>query len=137
MVQRRVQKRIEAEAAEKSGKKTTKKKAAKKKTTRKKKTKAAERKKIFWGVFSGTLKEEGRYAYDEKDKAEERLEQLLARGKRTYFIQPIKVALSETLESEDDIASDEEDEEEVVKAEAESEDDGDGDGDGDGDWEEE
>lgn len=136
MVQRRIQKRIEAEAAEKSGKKTTKKKAAKKKTTRKKKTKAAERKKIFWGVFSGTLKEEGRYAYDEKDKAEERLEQLLARGKRTYFIQPIKVPLSETLEPEDELASDEEDdEEEVVKSEDEG--DGDADGDSDGDWEEE
>jgi len=134
MVQRRIQKRIEAEAAEQSGKKTTKKKAAKKKTTRKKKTKAAERKKIFWGIFSGTLKEEGRYAYDEKDKAEERLEQLLARGKRTYFIQPIKVALSETLGAEDEIVSDEDDEE-VVKAEDDN--DNDNDGDGDSDWEEE
>jgi hypothetical protein len=103
MASRRLQKRIEAEAAEKlgsSGKKnkaTTKKRTTKaaKPTARKRKVKEAERKKIYWGVFSGTLKEEGRYAYDERDKAEEKLAQLRSRSKKLFFIQPIKESLSE------------------------------------------
>lgn len=97
MASRRLQKRIEAEAAEKRGVKATSKakKATKKTTTtRKRKTKTTERKRILWGVFSGTLKEEGRYPYDQKDKAEERLEQLRAKSKKLYFIQPIKELLS-------------------------------------------
>lgn len=101
MASRRLQKRIEAEAAEKLGKTAKKKEAPKKRATRKTKTtrtrkaKEAERKKIYWGVFSGTLKEEGRFAYDERDKAEERLAQLRARStKKLYFIQPIKESLS-------------------------------------------
>lgn len=98
MASRILKKRLEAEAAEKLGltdtkKKATKKKATRKKakTTRKRKAKVVERKKIYWGVFSGTLKEEGRYAYDERDKAEEKLAALQKRSsKRLFFIQPIK-----------------------------------------------
>ena len=92
MASRRLQKRIEAEAAEKRGTTKKAKKATKKKstTTRKRKTKAPERKRLLWGVFSGTLKEEGRYPYDQHDKAVERLEQLRAKSKKLYFIQPIK-----------------------------------------------
>ena len=108
MASRRLQKRIEAEAAEKRGKtakkKATKKRATKKKATkRKRKTKTVERKKIFWGVFSGTLKEEGRYPYDQREKAEEKLEALRNRStKKLYFIQPIKTSLSEAASVEDD-----------------------------------
>ena len=118
MASRRLQKRIEAEAAERldktAGKKTaTKKRATRKKakTTRKRKTKTAERKKIFWGVFSGTLKEEGRFAYDERDKAEEKLAALRNRStKKLYFIQPIKENLSDsTAAPEDSIPEDDED----------------------------
>lgn len=104
MASRLLQKRIEAEAAEKRGvkdtpskaKKATKGTTAKKKTTtsRKRKVKAPERKRILWGVFSGTLKEEGRYPYDQHDKALERLEQLRAKSKKMFFIQPIKELLS-------------------------------------------
>ncbi|MCA8992498.1 MAG: hypothetical protein KDA69_06980 [Planctomycetaceae bacterium] len=96
MASRRLQKRIEAEAAEKRGTTKKAKKATKKKstTTRKRKTKAPERKRLLWGVFSGTLKEEGRYPYDQHDKAVERLEQLRAKSKKLYFIQPIKELLS-------------------------------------------
>lgn len=110
MASRRLQKRIEAEAAEKqgvSGKKT--KSAAKKRATkaakpaaRKRKVKEAERKKIYWGVFSGTLKEEGRYAYDERGKAEEKLAQLRARSKKLFFIQPIKESLSESAPAQEE-----------------------------------
>ncbi|MBX3443118.1 MAG: hypothetical protein KF774_11995 [Planctomyces sp.] len=85
----RLQKRREAEAVE-ARPATTKKRAAAKKTTTRKKTKAPERKRLIWGVFSGTLKEEARFPYDQRAAAEERLEQLRAKGKKMYFIQPIK-----------------------------------------------
>ena len=129
MASRRLQKRIEVEAAEKRGTKTAKKKATKKGTTRKKtttrkrKTKAVERKKIFWGVFSGTLKEEGRFPYDQRDKAEEKLEALRNRStKKLYFIQPIKTGLSEAATVlEDDVI--EEPVEEPIEDQDQSDDD--------------
>ncbi len=49
---------------------------------------------LLWGVFSGSMKEEGRFSYDQLDQAEEKVEQLKAKNpKRMYFIQPIKEAL--------------------------------------------
>lgn len=127
MVSRRLQKRIEGEAAEKRGKKKAadgaapkkRKAAAKKTTTRKRKTKAPERKRLLWGVFSGTLKEEGRYAYDERDKAEERLEQLRSKSKKLYFIQPIKEVISDAPPAEETSVPPEE--EEVAEAAPEPE----------------
>ncbi|MCA8997559.1 MAG: hypothetical protein KDA80_11240 [Planctomycetaceae bacterium] len=111
---RLLDKRREVEAAEKLGKTTTtKKKATRKKatstTTRKRKTKAPERKRLLWGVFSGTLKEEGRYLWNEKDKAEERLAQLRAKSKKLFFIQPIKESLSESGKPLDEQAPSDED----------------------------
>lgn len=91
----RAAKRAEADAAEaleKSGTKK-KKKAAKRKTTRKS-AKSTERRRLVWGVFSGTLKEEARFPYDQKAEAEAKLEALRSRGKRLYFLQPIKEPLS-------------------------------------------
>ena len=90
----RLQKRREAEAADSRPEK--KKRAATKKATSRKKTKAPERKRLIWGVFSGTLKEEARFPYDQRAAAEERLEQLRAKGKRMYFIQPIKEPITAT-----------------------------------------
>jgi hypothetical protein len=87
----RLAKRREVEAAEakpasaKKAKATTAKKPA-----ARKKTKAPERKRLIWGVFSGTMKEEARFPYDQRAAAEERLEQLRSKGKKMYFIQPIK-----------------------------------------------
>lgn len=127
MASRRLQKRIEAEAAEKQGKtaKAPKKRAASKRTTtaRKRKVKAPERKKLYWGVFSGTLKEEGRFAYDELDKAEERLAQLRSKSKKLYFIQPIKVTLSESGPVDEAALPQDEDPEDEVVAVAEEEED--------------
>jgi len=129
MVSRRVQKRIENDAAEKQGKTKTKKKATRKKaTTRKRKAKAPERKKIYWGVFSGTLKEEGRFAYDERDKAEERLEQLRSKGKKLYFIQPIKETVTGVAVAEEPPA-DEEVEEKKASADTDTDDEEDDDDD--------
>jgi len=92
--------RREAEAAEaaeaQDGPKAKKKRKAtrKKSTTTRRKVKAAERKRLVWGVFSGSLKEEARFPYDQRKEAEEKLEKLLARGKKLYFIQPIKEVIT-------------------------------------------
>lgn len=133
MVSRRLQKRIEGEAAEKQGKAPAESTAKKRKTAtsakpkkpavRKRKVKAAERKRLLWGVFSGTLKEEGRFPYDQLDKAEERLDQLRAKSKKQYFIQPIKEVISDNPTPPPVEAPVVEDEEPVVEAAAEVEDD--------------
>jgi hypothetical protein len=82
--------------------KTTKAKAPKKATgtkkkaaprPRKKKSEMPARRRLVWVVYSSTMREEGRFLYHERDKAEERLNSLLSKGKRRYFIQPIKEAL--------------------------------------------
>lgn len=110
-----------AEAAEaESGKKSTTRKAAGEKsasTTKKRATKgekdpaapkkrkaskprtkrakeAMQRRRLVWVVYSSTMREEGRFLYHEKDKADELLATLLGRGKRRYFMQPMKEALN-------------------------------------------
>ena len=92
-------KRREADAVEAlektpAGKKAAAKKTATKKPTRRK-TKQAERKRLIWGVFSGTLREEARFPYNERAQAEEKLEQLRAKSKKLYFIQPIKELITD------------------------------------------
>ena len=94
--------RIEADeaAAEKASptKKAAKKAAPKKRAARKKTVKAAPRKLMMWAVYNGSLKEEGRYTFAEKEKAEEKLETLRAKStKKLYFLQPLKVPLTEAV----------------------------------------
>ncbi len=94
--------RKQAEAADAAGidegtpkKKTRKKKkAAKKRATRKVKDAVPERKRLVWVIYTATLREEARFPYDQRKQAEEKLEQLLAKGKRTYFMQPVKELIS-------------------------------------------
>ncbi len=94
--------RKQAEAAEAAGldeespkKKTKKKKkAAKKRATRKVKDAVPERKRLVWVIYTATLREEARFPYDQRKQAEEKLEHLLAKGKRTYFMQPVKELIS-------------------------------------------
>lgn len=136
MAGKRLSKRREIEAAEaldadaapaKKKKKVAKKKAAKKKAApraRKKKSEMPPRRRLVWVVYSSTMREEGRYLYHERDKAEEKLNTLLAKGKRRYFIQPIK----EPLDSEGNPMLSDEDKPkkttlapEVVEAEPEAE----------------
>lgn len=100
MAKSRLQMRREAEAAEEaestSKAKATKKKATRKKATRKKaaarktREKAPERKRAVWVLYSSSMKEEGRFTYDQKKAAEDRLEVLQARGKKIYFMQLVK-----------------------------------------------
>lgn len=97
--------RDQAEAAEKlgvePGSATEKKKAskeAKKKPaakTKRTKTKLVVRKRFLWGVYSSSMKEEGRFPYADREAAEARLEELAAKHKRTYFIQPIKEPIAD------------------------------------------
>ena len=99
MARSRLSLRREAEAAELA--RPAKKKAAGKKTTRKKAAGSrvrrardvAPRRRLVWVIYSSTMREEGRYLYHERDKADQKLEQLMAKGKRRYFIQPIKEPL--------------------------------------------
>lgn len=101
MAKSRLQMRREVEAADsdsansKSRAKGTKKKATRKKAApRKAREKTPERKRAVWIVYSGSMKEEGRFAYDQKAVAEERLETLLNRGKKLYFLQLVKELIS-------------------------------------------
>ena len=121
----RLEMRRQAEAAEADAKTSPKKKATKKKKAvrKKKATKTEVRRRLFWGVFTGSMKEESRFSYDQRGAAEERIEQLRAKNaKKLYFIQPIKEPLdgqvAATKAPEDD-ASDLDDEEETLKVQDE------------------
>jgi succinylarginine dihydrolase len=85
--------------AKKATKKATKKTATKKKSTKKKSAKrksrskkatAEARKRMVWGVFSSSMKEEARFPYDQRKEAEKKLEQLSSKSKKPFFIQPMK-----------------------------------------------
>lgn len=69
-----------------------KKKAAKPRTRRAKE--AMQRRRLVWVVYSSTMREEGRFLFHEKSKADELLATLLGRGKRRYFMQPVKETLN-------------------------------------------
>lgn len=123
MAKSRLELRRENEAAEAAGitddgeetpkkkKKATRKKAAPRKT----REKPPERKRAVWVLYSGSMKEEGRYPYDQKEAAEERLAVLQGRGKKLYFMQMVKELITgsadgvQVVEPVDDL-----DEEDVV-----------------------
>ena len=100
----RLQMRREVEAAEAETATTSdstaakpKKKAAKRKAAvRKTREKAPERKRVTWILYSGSMKEEGRFAYDQKEAAEERLAVLKNRGKKLYFMQLVKELITDS-----------------------------------------
>lgn len=80
--------------AKKKARKKAAKKAVRKTTTRARRVKdAPTRRRLIWVVYSSTMREEGRFLYHERAEAEAKLEQLLSKGKRRYFIQPIKEPL--------------------------------------------
>lgn len=77
---------------EKKAKKTPKAAAPRAKRT---KEKVLARKRLVWVVYSGSMKEEGRFPYDQLDAAHEKIEQLKLKSKKMYFIQPVKEILGE------------------------------------------
>jgi len=134
----RLELRKQAEAAEKlpsspkEAKATKKKKkATKKRTTRRSKDEVLERKRLVWVIYTATLREEARFPYDQREEAEERLNQLQAKGKRTYFLQPVKELLSGgPVRPQSDEEIDEDDDDAIIEdLEVEDMDDDDGDAD--------
>lgn len=101
----RLQMRKDVEAAEarekaegkKDGDKGAKEKKPKRKaTSRRSKEKAQQRKRLLWGVYSSSMKEEGRFPYDQRAEAEKKVKALAAKNNKTYFIQPIKELIVDT-----------------------------------------
>lgn len=149
MGKNRMELRRQHEAAEKKktatgktdAKKTKKRKAAKRKTTpRKSKDRALQRKRVVWCVFNGSMKEEGRFPYDQKEAAEAKLEQLRSKSKKLYFLQPVKEVMgdapapAEAVPDEDEVeetAETETDGEVLEDAEEEADDSDEDDDDGD------
>jgi hypothetical protein len=84
--------RKQAEAAEAAG--ATEKKGKKKATPTKRKSraKAAEptRKKLFWGVFSPSLKRVALFEFHEQAQALQKAEELSKSGKSPHFVQRVK-----------------------------------------------
>jgi hypothetical protein len=109
----RLELRRQAEAAEgqpateKAGKKRVKKeKEPGKKPVRRSKSKVAERKRLMWAVFNGSMKEEGRFPFDQREAAEERIVQLKIKSpKKSFFIQAIKETIAAPAKSAEDGAS--------------------------------
>jgi hypothetical protein len=88
---------VEPDGAEKGAKKRKAEKAPAKKPSRRTKAKVAERKRLMWAVFNGSMKEEGRFPYDQRDAAEERISQLkLKSPKKIFFVQAIKETIAAT-----------------------------------------
>ena len=92
--------REQAEAAEKAEKAGAKKKApAKKKakTKRKSRAKAAVevRMKLFWGVFSQSMKRVALYEFSQRKQAEKKASDLSKGGKSPHFVQRVKEAIEE------------------------------------------
>jgi hypothetical protein len=83
-----------AASPDKAAKKRKREKDPTKKPTRRAKSKVAERRRLMWAVFNGSMKEEGRFPYDQRESAEERVQQLkLKSPKKIFFIQTIKETL--------------------------------------------
>jgi hypothetical protein len=105
------EKRQEAEAAEARGlekpAKGAKAKAAAKPRATRKKTKAPERKRLSWVIYSGTQKEFARFRYDQRAEAEAKLEEVKAKGRKHYYLQPVKELLSSQGASAESAESDE------------------------------
>lgn len=78
-------------------KRATKEGAVKKKPAvraKRSKIKAPVRKRLIWGVFSSSLKEEGRFPYADREAADNRAAELTAKHRKTFFVQPIKEPLA-------------------------------------------
>jgi hypothetical protein len=90
----RKQLRKEAEAAEAAAPEEKEAKKVKKKapTKRKSRAKTAEptRKKLYWGVFSPSLKRVALYEFHEQNEAVKKAEELSKSGKSPHFVQRVK-----------------------------------------------
>ena len=90
----RMDKRLEAEAAE-AAEAEAPKKNKKKATKRKKKAAAVARLKLFWGVFSPSMKRVALFEFNQKKQAQKRCDELTAKGKGDHFVQKVKDVIDE------------------------------------------
>ena len=88
MAKKKTTKKVAKKTTKSVAKKTTKKAA--KKTTRKKKSTEPIRYRLIWGVYSSGMREESRFDYGKRKDADKKAEQLTARGKKLFWVQPIK-----------------------------------------------
>ncbi len=128
MASKRLELRKAAEAAEvRGGAADAPKKTKKAATTKTKRTKekVQARKRLVWVVYNGSMKEEGRFPYDQRSAAEEKIELLKQKSKKMYFIQPLKEIIGEAPGAAKPLvaAEIEEDEVKAVKKVAAEEDD--------------
>ena len=95
-------KKVAEETAEKVAKKATKKAVKKKAVKRKKKASDPTRYRLIWGVYSSSMREEARFDYDRREDADKKAEQLKAKGKKIYWVQPIKEPIVPGEDDEDE-----------------------------------
>ena len=97
MASKRLELRKQVEAAEARGTTDEPKKARKVAAPKVKrvKEKVLARKRLLWVVYNGSMKEEGRFPFDQRDAAEEKIELLKQKSKKMYFIQPLKEVIGE------------------------------------------
>ncbi len=95
-------KKVAEETAEKVAKKATKKATKKKAVKRKKKASDPTRYRLIWGVYSSSMREEARFDYDRREDADKKAEQLKAKGKKIYWVQPIKEPIVPGEDDEDE-----------------------------------
>lgn len=117
-----LRKQAEAVAAQEGGAEVEKKpRKAAATRTRKVKEKPQVRKRLVWVVYSGSMKEEGRFGYGELEQAKERIEFLKTKSKKMYFIQPVKEIIgADGVIVQQAVASMEIDDEPVVKSKKKS-----------------
>lgn len=126
MASKRMELRKQVEAAEARGATSDAPKKAKKAAatkTKRVKEKVQARKRLVWVVYNGSMKEEGRFPYDQRAAAEEKIELLKQKSKKMFFIQPLKEVIGEVPGSTKLIAAEIEEDEVVVKRKPVAEDD--------------
>ena len=93
--------REQAEAAESKGatkKAPVKKKKAKAKRKSRAKAAVEVRMKLFWGVFSQSMKRVALYEFSQRKQAEKKAQDLSKSGKSPHFVQRVKEVVEETEE---------------------------------------
>lgn len=88
---------VTASDAPRRGRASAKSRGIRSKNSAKATVKSGPRKRLVWVVYSGSMKEEGRFSYDQRAAAEERIEQLRQKGgvKKLYFIQPVREVIGD------------------------------------------
>lgn len=93
----RLDKRREVEAAEAMEAEAPPKKKKKKASKRKKKVVAEARMKLFWGIFSPSMKRVALFDFNQKKQAQKRCDELTAKGKGDHFVMKVKDEITEPL----------------------------------------